>query len=107
MRWKHIVELIAVVLAALAVFHLATRTNVFSLKPGKGDAPVGTPQAPAAEPPVAVNYINYNQTNGANDIVVPGGASGAVDVLSSQSALEETVSDQTYGAWANYVTAVG
>lgn len=107
MKWKSIVELIAIVITAIIVFHFATKTKVFNISGQKGDAPTGVPQVPAADPTVAVNYLNYNMTYGRNDIIAPGGASGNVDVLSSQSALEDVVADQSYGAWSNYVSAVG
>ena len=108
MKWKSIVELAAIVIAAVMVFHFGTKTKMFHIGQGKkGDAPNSTVTADAAEPAVNVNYLNYNQTNGQNDIVAPGGSSNNAEVLSSQYALEEVVADQSYGAWSNYVSALG
>ena len=109
MKWKSIVELVAIVLTALIVFHFATKTKMFHIGEGakKGDAPTSSVTAEAADPSVSVNYLNYNQTAGQNDIVVPGGSSSNAEVLSSQYALEEVVADQSYGAWSNYVSALG
>jgi len=108
MNWKSLIELAAVAGAAYAVFNFAEgRNKLFALKPGQGDTPAQV-ETPAADPTLTptVSYLNYNLTNGRNDIIAPGGSSDSPEVLSGPMALEKAASGQSYGAWSNYVSVL-